>query len=190
MKKKPFTMELDEIITNRRSIRRFKPNPLTKEQIEAILDAGNKAPSAKNLQHWRFHVYMGEAKDKLVEFCLKEFDRIAKDPDEVHPYARYSFQIMEEAPVSVLIYSANVMGHPCRPDIQSISAAIQNMLLKAYELGLGSLWICDILYIDKAVMKYAKTDMPLIAAISFGYANESPNDRRRLTLEDVTTWYE
>ena len=182
-------MELDKIITNRRSIRRFKTDPLTKEQIEAIIDAGNKAPSAKNLQQWRFHIYMGEAKEKLTKFCLREFNKIARNPD-VHPYAKYSFQIMEEAPVCVLVYSAHVMGHPCRPDIQSISAAIQNMLLKAYELGLGSLWICDILYIDKAVMKYVKTDMPLIAAISFGYANENPKDRRNLTVEDVTVWNE
>lgn len=189
MKIELFTMELDKTITNRRSIRRFKKDPLTKEQVEAILDAGNKAPSAKNMQHWRFHVYMGGAKDKLVNFCLEEFDKIASNED-VHPYARYSFQIMEQAPVSILVFSAKVMDHPCRPDIQSVSAAIQNMLLKAYDLGLGSLWICDILYIDEAVIKYAKTDMPLVAVISFGYANERPNDRRKLTLEDVTTWIE
>ncbi len=182
-------MELDKIITNRRSIRRFKTDPLTKEQIELILDAGNKAPSAKNLQHWRFHVYIGDAKNRFVKFCLEEFDKIASSED-VHPYARYSFQIMEQAPVSVLVFSANTMEHPCRPDIQSISAAIQNMLLKAFDLGLGSLWICDILYIDREVMKYTQTNMPVITAIAFGYADENPKDRRKLTLNDVTTWCE
>ncbi len=182
-------MTFDEIIANRRSIRRFKKDPIKKEHIEAILDAGNKAPSAKNLQHWRFHVYQGEAKDKLVKFILEEFDKISNE-SEVSPYARYSFEIMNQAPVAILVYSANVMEHPVRPDIQSISAAIQNMLLKAQELGIGSLWICDVLYIDREIMKYAGTEMPLVAAISFGFADSSPKSRAKLTVNDVTTWFE
>ena len=182
-------MELDKTISERRSIRKFKTDSVKKELIETILDAGIKAPSAKNLQQWRFHVFQGEAKDKFTKYCLDEFDKIAKGED-VHPYARYSFQIMDAAPVTILVYSNHIMPHPARPDIQSVSAAIQNILLKAHDLGLGSLWICDILYIDKAVNQYLKTDMPLLAAISIGYADESPKSRPRKTIEEVTTWYE
>lgn len=182
-------MTFDEIIAKRRSIRKFKKDPIKSEDIEAILDAGNKAPSAKNLQQWRFHVYQGEAKDKLVKFILDEFDRISNKPG-VSKYTRYSFQIMDEAPVAILVFSAQVMDHPARPDIQSVSAAIQNMLLKAQELELGSLWICDVLYIDEVIMKHVGTEMPLLAAISLGYPNESPESRTKLTVDDVTTWFE
>ncbi|MCK5183724.1 MAG: nitroreductase family protein [Candidatus Heimdallarchaeota archaeon] len=182
-------MTFDEIIAKRRSIRKFKKDPLKEEEIEAILDAGNKAPSAKNLQQWRFHVYQREAKDKLVKFILDEFDKISNKPG-ISKYARYSFQIMDEAPVAILVYSAQVMEHPARPDIQSVSAAIQNMLLKAQELGIGSLWICDVLYFDETIMKHVGAEMPLLAAISLGYANESPASRTRLTVDDVTTWFE
>jgi nitroreductase len=181
-------MTFNEIIAKRRSIRKFKKDPIKEEDLEAILDAGNKAPSAKNLQHWRFHVYQEEAKDKLVKFILDEFDKIKNDPG-VHPYARYSFEIMDQAPVAIMVYIANVMTHPMRPDIQSVSAAIQNMLLKAQELGLGSLWICDVLYIDEQIMNYVKTEMPLVAALSFGYPNEAPDSRAKLTVDDVTTWF-
>ncbi|NHJ04575.1 MAG: nitroreductase [Candidatus Heimdallarchaeota archaeon] len=183
-------MELDKTLSERRSIRKFKPDSVKKELIEAILDAGNKAPSAKNLQHWRFHVFQKEAKNKFTDYCLKEFDKLAEGNDDVHPYTRYSFQIMANAPVTILVYSAKVMHHPARPDIQSVSAAIQNMLLKAYDLGLGSLWICDVLYIDKAINQYIKTDMELLAAVTIGYANESPKSRAKLTVDDVTIWYE
>jgi len=182
-------MSFDEIIANRRSIRKFKKDSIKEELIEAILDAGNKAPSAKNLQQWRFHVYQKEAKEKLTNFCLEEFDKISSDPS-VHPSAKYSLQIMADAPVTILVFTAEVMDHSARPDIQSVSAAIQNMLLKAQELGLGSLWICDVLYIDEAIMKYVGTKMPLLAAISFGYPNESPESRTKLTVDDVTTWFE
>ena len=128
-------MSFDEIIANRRSIRKFKKDSIKEELIEAILDAGNKAPSAKNLQQWRFHVYQKEAKDELVKFILEEFDKISSDP-RVHPSAKYSFQIMDKAPVTILVFTAKVMDHPARPDIQSVSAAIQNMLLKAQEIGI------------------------------------------------------
>lgn len=182
-------MELDKAITNRRSIRKFKPEHLKKEHIEAILDAGNKAPSAKNDQHWRFHIFQGEAKDKFTKFCLQEFGKKEDHPD-VHPYAKNSFKVMNQAPVTILVYNAHPLPYTAKPDIQSVSAAIQNMLLKAYDLGLGSLWICDILYIDNEVNEYLKTDMQLLAAISFGYADSNPRDIRKLTVEDVTIWHE
>jgi nitroreductase len=127
-------MMFDKIIAERRSIRKYKDNPVTQEQITAILDAGNKAPSAKNKQHWRFHVFTKKAKDDFTSFCLMEFDKIAKEPG-VEQYTRYSFQIMEEAPVVVLVFISDIMEHPLRPDIQSVSAAIQNMLLKSQQLG-------------------------------------------------------
>ena len=82
-------MSFDEIIAKRRSIRKFKKDPLKEEHIEAILDAGNKAPSAKNLQQWRFYVYQKEAKEKLTNFCLEEFNKIISNPG-VQPYAKYS----------------------------------------------------------------------------------------------------
>ncbi len=182
-------MELDNAITNRRSIRKFKPELLKKEHIEAILDAGNKAPSAKNIQQWRFHVFQGEAKDKFAKFCLREFGKKEDHPD-VNPYAKNSFKVMDQAPVNILIYNAQPMPFPAKPDIQSVSAAIQNMLLKAYDLGLGSLWICDILYVEDEVNEYLKTDMQLLAAIAFGYADSTPRDIRKLTVEDVTVWHE
>ena len=182
-------MELDDVITNRRSIRRFKSTPVKKEQIVQILDAGNKAPSAKNNQHWRFHAFQGEAKEKFTKFCLEAFTKKENEP-YVHPYAKHSFQIMEQAPVVVAVYNGHLMDHPAKPDVQSVSAAIQNMLLKAYDLGLGSLWICDILYIDEEVNTYLKTDMQLLATIAFGYADSDPKDIRKLTVDDVTTWHE
>ena len=182
-------MELDNAITNRRSIRKFKSDSLTKDQIKQILDAGNKAPSAKNDQHWRFHVFQGKAKEKFTKFCQEEFMKKAESPD-VHPFAKHSFEIMVQAPVVIVIFNAHMMPHPAKPDIQSVSAAIQNMLLKAYDIGLGSLWICDILYVEKEVNEYLETEMQLVASIAIGHPASDPRDVRKLTVEDVTTWHE
>ncbi|HUT82300.1 MAG TPA: nitroreductase family protein [Candidatus Bathyarchaeia archaeon] len=183
-------MTLDNAIANRRSIRRYKTDSLTKEQIKAILTAGNSAPSAKNGQQWRFHVFHKEAKERFASFCLEEFDKLVADSG-VPPFPRHSFTTMKEAPVIVLVFCIdNPLSHPSRPDIQSVSAAIQNMLLKAYDLGLGSLWICDILYIEKAVKQFLKTDMQVIAAVTFGYSTTEPRSISKLSINDVTTWQE
>jgi nitroreductase len=182
-------MSFDDIITKRRSIRRFKEKQLSREVIEAILIAGNKAPSAKNAQHWSFHVFHKQAKKDFANYCLEEFEKIANDPD-VHPYAHYSFKIMKKAPVLIVVFCLHKMPHPSRPDIQSIGAAIQNMLLKAQSLDVGSLWICDILYIEEAVQKYLQTKDQLIAVVAFGYAVESPKKPNKKPYEQLTTWHD
>lgn len=182
-------MTFDDIIKNRRSIRHFKSDPLTKEQIQAILEAGNEAPSAKNGQQWRFHVFTGEAKNKFAKFCLGEFEKI-KDGEDVHQWAKYSFQIQDDAPVIISVFVCkNNLSHPSRPDIQSVSAAIQNMLLKAEEMGIGSLWICDILYIEKPVIDYHKTDEQLLATLAFGYSAKQPQGPKKKPVEEFTIWH-
>lgn len=183
-------MTFDDIIKNRRSIRHFKPDPLTKEQIQAILEAGNEAPSAKNGQQWRFHVFIGEAKDKLAKYCLDEFDKIINEP-WANKWARNSLKIQDDAPVIIVVFCQDQgFDNPSRPDIQSVSAAIQNMLLKAEEMGLGTLWICDILYIEKQVMEYIKTDKQLLATLAIGYAVKQPQGPKKKPVDELTTWYE
>ena len=54
-------------IENRRSIRKYKPNKIERKLIEEIIYSASLAPSAKNRQPWKFIVYQGEEKDKLVD---------------------------------------------------------------------------------------------------------------------------
>jgi len=70
-------------------------------------------------------------------------------------------------------------------DIQSIGAAIQNMLLAAQELGLGSLWICDVFIAYEELCHWLGETGELIAAVSFGYADESPPARPRKPMREV-----
>jgi nitroreductase len=70
-------------------------------------------------------------------------------------------------------------------DIQSIGAAIQNMLLAAEDQGLGSLWICDVFIAYEELCKWLDEKGELIAAVSFGYADESPAARLRKPKSEV-----
>jgi nitroreductase len=62
------------------------------------------------------------------------------------------------------------------------------MLLVALDLGLGSLWICDVLYAYDDLRDWLKQEHQMIAAISFGYPDEQPGPRPRMPVSQVATW--
>ena len=112
--------------------------------------------------------------------------------------AKHTIDIMAEAPV--IVFVVNSLGKSIMEklsteervyeicNIQSISAAIQNMLLAATEKGIGSLWICDIYFAYSELCKWLDSDGQLIAAIAFGYPNEFPKERPRKNIDDVVEW--
>ena len=204
-------MNVDDAIRNRRSIRKYKEKPLTKEQIVEILDAGNRAPSAKNRVQWRFHVFQDEAKAKLIQVCREGFEKLPKIP--LMASAANSYNIMEQAPVVILVLQTCEWGG-ISAEIQSVSAAIQNMLLKAHSMGLGTVWINDVLFVENAILDFLDFEKeesefkemlldfgrktgevigysgPLIAAIALGHPDENPKRDPRKTVEEVTIWHE
>ena len=203
-------MNIDEVIKKRRSIRKYKDKPLTKEQILEVLDAGNRAPSAKNRVQWRFHIFQGEAKTKLVQACREAIDKLPKIA--LMASTHNSYNIMDKAPVVIIVTQTCEWGG-ISPEIQSVSAAIQNMLLKAYSMGLGTVWINDVLFVEPAILKIIGIEVqesemrnslqefgenfgvqigysgPLIAAIALGYPDEDPEREPRFTVEELTKWY-
>ena len=93
-------MNIDEAIRNRRSIRKFKDKSLTKDQIIAILDAGNRAPTAKNRVQWRFHIFQGDAKTRLVQTCRDAIEKLPKI--SLMASTSQTFKIMDQAPVVII----------------------------------------------------------------------------------------
>jgi nitroreductase len=73
-------------------------------------------------------------------------------------------------------------------DVQSIGGAIQTMLLAAHELGLGTLWICDVFYAYDGLREWLGRKEQMIAAVSIGYADEAPEARPRKPWQEVTEW--
>ena len=82
-------MDLEKAIDGRRSIRAFKPDPISREIIENILNLVIKAPSAINLQPWEFIVVMDEEKDRLSRKLIKSYKekQISCSPGNVKPLA-------------------------------------------------------------------------------------------------------
>jgi len=190
-------MDVLHAIQSRRSIRRFKADPLAQESIEAILDAARLAPSGKNRQPWRFVVVRGDEREKM-SVCLQEGLRHSKEKGYPTGSAENTFRIMREAPVTVFIFSPSdtapweeqSIGERIGRivDIQSIGGAIENMLLRAQELGIGSLWICDTFSAYVELCAWLGRDSLLVAAVSLGYPDEAPAARPRLPRNDLVEW--
>ena len=87
-----------------------------------------------------------------------------------------------------MIRYADESRQKCEHDlaVQSLGAAIQNMLLKAYSLGLGSLWICDVYSATKAITKHFNKTWKLAAAVTLGWPAQTPEPRPRKPIEEVS----
>jgi len=192
-------MDVIKAIMDRRSIRKFKPGPVPKEILEKILRAGTLAPSGKNKQPWKFYVVQGEKRQEMVEVMGKGINRLENDGVRSGS-AKFTRKIMEYAPVTIFIFNPT-SKHPLLErqvlekysdlvDIQSVGAAIQNMLLSAISFGLGSLWICDIFYAYEEFCDWFGEKGQLIAAVSLGYPDQEPSPRPRRTVDEVTVFFD
>ncbi len=186
-----------EAIAARRSIRKFKSDPVEDEKLRAVLSAASQAPSGKNRQPWRFAVVAG---GKRADMCrvMRAGIAAAKSRGDDAGSSEWSLKVMEQAPVTVFVFNpdglAPWLSHSTGQlfddvvDIQSIGAAIQNMLLAAQELGLGSLWMCDVFYAYEELCGWLGEKGELIAAVALGYPAENPPARPRKPIEDVVRW--
>ncbi len=169
-----------------------------------IIQSGIKAPSSKNRQPWKYIVVQGREKEEMLEvfrrgISREENERALLPQSRQHiSAAKYTVDIMEDAPV--IVFVVNSLGKSILSEltpeervyeicnIQSISASIQNMLLAATEKGIGSLWICDIYFAYSELCEWLNSEGQLVAAIAFGYPDESPRERPRKSLNDVVVW--
>jgi len=177
-------MELDEAIKGRRSIREYLDKPVSLELIRLVLEAGTWAPSAKNGQQWRFTVLTGNAKKQLTDVFRLELERVAKKISRQNMGSSFgSCAIMEKAPVVIMVWNTAERGW--ETEVHSVVAAIQNMLLKAYDLGLGTVWIGDIFYAIEALKQHLGKPWELAAAIALGWPAQSPQPRPRKSVDEV-----
>jgi nitroreductase len=161
-------MELDEAIRGRRSIRAYTSQQVPLELIRDIIEAGTWTPSAKNGQQWRFTVLTGQAKRRLTDLFRSELETISSRRGmKWMGSSLNSCTIMEQAPVLIMVWNAGDKGWDSEE--HSVAAAIQNMLLKAHGIGLGSLWIADIYYALDALAKHLEKPWKLMAAVSIGW---------------------
>lgn len=164
------------MINNRRSIRHYIEKTIDKKDIESILASGILAPSAKNRQPWHFVIIKSD-------IDLKE--KIANLLEEKLPEASLTSEVIKTCDTIIMVY-ADIEDTIL--DVQSVGACIENMILKATDLGISSLWIGYTLKIEEELKELLDTDKTLIATLALGYSETKPKPRPRKTLESVSVW--
>ncbi len=162
-------MDVLEAIRTRRSIRRYKKEPVPEEMLEQILEAGRWAPSADNSQPWNFIVLRDE--------------NLMSEIAEVTTYGKF----LAKAPLGIaVIIDPNASTHP----VEDGAIATQNMLLAAHALGLGACWIGSYgsVYEDKVkeTLKVPE-EKRLLSIISIGFPTETREKMRKGLKELVFT---
>ena len=171
-------MELREAIRTRRSIRKYKDKHVEWDKIATILDAGRLAPTAGNIQNWKFITVQKEtSKKKIAKACLGQ-DWISTAPAII--------AVTAEPMKAHRFYG--IRGERLYT-IQNCAAAIQNMLLTAHDLGLGACWVSAF---DEELMASAlilPEQARTYAVIPIGYPAEKPEQPPKYRIEHVV-WFE
>lgn len=188
-------------IESRRSIRKYTSAAVDKELINIIVNAARLAPSAKNRQPWKYIVYTGEEKNRLLDVMESSLMKERKNhyllPKSISglPDAFNTLNIMKTAPVIIIVMNTNGQNpfeaidsdrritEIC--DSLSIGASIENMLLKADDLGLGTLWIANTCFAYNDLINFIGEKGQLVGAVALGYADEQPLARPRKELSII-----
>jgi nitroreductase len=193
-------------------MRRFKQTPVPDEDIKKILDAGRRAPSANNTQPWSFIVVKNRAVLKQMADAARQMvDRMipyAESEQQAQRLAAYKgtyYTFFENAPVVIAVlmegYDAGTdrllakMGYSPEdikrlrplPGLQSVAAAIENMLLAVHALGYGSCWMTGPLVAQEAferLLGFGK-EKSIVALLPVGVPDEKPPTMPRKPLEEI-----
>ena len=166
-------------IVNRRSVRTYLSKEVSRDDITNLVTAASWAPSGNNLQPWRFSVVM-ENKDLLKELAsLTVFRKWVQN-------ASCLIAVFLDSNATDTTIHNTQMKH-----VQSIGAAIQNLLLAAHELGLATCWIGEILKHEDEVREVlgVSHDLQLMAVIAVGYSTtHDAQSTRRDISRSILNW--
>jgi len=162
-------MHMLAAIKSRRSIRKFTSQEIEDEQVLQVIEAGMWAPSGLNNQPWRIALI----KDSHTK-------------NAIAPLTRYS-PIIEGAPLLIVVFLHSGSTYDRTKDIQAIRACIQNMLLTIHHLGLGGVWLGEILKNKEKVSQILKApdDLELMAVIALGHPAEKGGRAYRKKMDEI-----
>jgi len=162
-------LDVFDAIRARKSIRSYKPEQVPQRLLEKLLEAARLAPSAKNLQNWKFIVVDdGEIKQRLVKACNNQ---------------------------AFVGSASHVIAGVCDPNLNrwhriDMGIAMEHIALEAVELGLGTCWIGA--FDENAVKSVLKVpeSMQVAALITVGFPADTPAPRPRKELGEIVLYNE
>lgn len=203
-------MEVEEAIRLRRSVRSYLPQEVREEDLNKVLEAAILAPSAGNAQNWAFVVVRDpEQRRRIAELIqnahfiyFRDIRQDEADEESLRQRASNIFKTYYDVPVFIFV-CRELRRQIIKPeeyaemqrlwDLESASAAIENMLLMARSLGLATCWTAVIALVEKELRELLQIpeEVEIVAVTPLGYTSQFPEKRPRLPLEQVVhyeTW--
>lgn len=197
-------MEVMEAIKARRSIRRFQDRPVPDELVREILEAGRLAPSASNLQTWKFKVVTDPGIRKALREAAFDQKFVERAPvvivacADLSAFGERSKRTLELLRSGAVRPSLEMILRFLRreksTDIEernlisaciNVSIAVQNMVLAATSLGLGTCWVRAFVPEKVAEILSLPPECPPLILLPLGYPREDPEPRSRKPLEEI-----
>ena len=172
-------MELKDAIYNRRSIRKFKEEEISKETILSIIKDATHAASGHNRQPWKFKILDKKTKN-LISDTLYEKYKDVKGHTALH-----TAEVIKNIPNLVVVYLDSDNCEYRDIDILSIGGMIDEILLLSEEKNIGTLWIANTNLISEEIKKITDVNLETISCIGFGEKDQFPNPRPRKNFEDI-----
>jgi len=166
-------MEVLDVIRNRRSIRAFKKRSVEEEKLNRILEAARLAPSARNMQEWKFVV----VRDRVLR------ERLADAANKQHFVAHAPVIIAACGTIVDRVMGCGQLSYPI-----DVAIAVTHMTLQAVAEGLGTCWICAF---DEGKVKSllgVPEGVRVVALLLVGYPDESPPPRPRRELAEIVSY--
>jgi len=165
-------LDIIEIIKGRRSVRKFMAAPVPDELIERVLEAGRWAPSGLNNQPWRFAV--------ITDAGIR---------NEISTLTHYS-KIVLSSQVLIAVFLDTEKSYHREKDIQATGACLQNMLLEIHSLGLGAVWLGEIIKSSEQIRRLLGLgrELELMAVVALGHPDEKLKSVKRKALDELVVF--
>ncbi len=168
-------MKVLDVIQKRRSVRKYKEDPIPEKDLMRVLEAARLAPSGKNFQPWKFIIVKDKAlKEKLAQASAGQF-------------------FMAEAPIIIVgcgfpdnCYAH--MGRYMKSWSVDVTIALEHLILQAQEEGLGTCWIGSFEEEEVKAILNIPENVKVLALTPLGYPDEIPRFRRRKSLDEIISY--
>lgn len=168
-------MKVLDVIQKRRSVRKYKKDPIPEKALRCVLEAARLAPSGKNFQPWKFIIVKDKAlKEKLAQASAGQF-------------------FMAEAPIIIIgcgfpdnCYAH--MGRYMKSWSVDVTIALDHLMLQAQEEGLGTCWIGSFEEEEVKAILNIPENVKVLALTPLGYPDEIPRFRGRKNLDEIISY--
>ena len=197
-------MELKEAIEKRYSVRGFTDEPVPVDILAELVRRAGLAPSINNAQPWKFLVLRD--KEKIGELSNIVRDKVqrtfADRRQNIQKTVEYFTTIFEKAPALIFVASSSYAAisdvgdkdshdviNEMRqfPDIQSVGAAVENMLLSAVDLGYGACWLSGLMIARDQIEQFLKVEpsLRLVTAVAVGKPQGTQAAKDKKPIEEI-----